>query len=115
VGGDTDGTVLTDTFASRKKRKLAVSPYAQDTHSGEFLQFGGEVWCSPTSTVTVMGYLGASVGIPVIVSLSWRGHAQLVNRPPFLEIFAAPLNQSASSRIRPVTAPAGPVPRTLTA
>ena len=112
--GDTDGTVLTDTFASRKKRKpvafqtrvallrptgttatprldavttmssaaypeklksiseftlgehveLAVPPYAQNTHSGEFPDFGGggEVWCSPTSSAMVMAYFGASPG-----------------------------------------------------
>jgi hypothetical protein len=110
--GDTDGTVLTDTFASRKKRKpvafqtqvrllrpagatttprldavttmtsaaypdshkttsaftlghaveLAVPPYAQNLHSGEFPEYGGggEVWCSPTSTAMVMKYFGTS-------------------------------------------------------
>ena len=110
--GDTDGTVLTDTFASRKKRKpvafqtrvgllrpagtttsprldavttmsstaypdkhkatsqftlghqveLAVPPYAQNIHSGEYPEFGGggEVWCSPTSSAMVMGFFGAS-------------------------------------------------------
>lgn len=110
--GDTDGTVLTDTYASRKKRKpvafqtqvrllrpdgattsprldavttmtsaaypdhhkttsvftlggpveLAVPPYAQNTHSGEYPEFGGggEVWCSPTSSAMVMAYFGAS-------------------------------------------------------
>ena len=110
--GDTDGTVLTDTFASRKKRQpvafqtrvgllrpagtstsprldavttmsssaypdkhkatsqftlghqveLAVPPYAQNIHSGEYPEFGGggEVWCSPTSSAMVMGFFGAS-------------------------------------------------------
>ena len=112
--GDTDGTVLTDTFASRKKRKpvafqtrvallrptgttatprldavttmssaaypeklksiseftlgehveLAVPPYAQNTHSGEFPDFGGggEVWCSPTSSAMVMALLRRLAG-----------------------------------------------------
>ncbi len=110
--GDTDGTVLTDTFASRKKRKpvafqtrvrllrpdgattsprldavttmtsaaypdqhkatssftlsgsveLAVPRFAQNTHSGEYPEFGGggEVWCSPTSSAMVMAHFGAS-------------------------------------------------------
>ena len=44
--------------------ELAVPPYAQNTHSGEFPDFGGggEVWCSPTSSAMVMAYFGASPG-----------------------------------------------------
>jgi hypothetical protein len=42
--------------------ELAVPPYAQNIHSGEYPEFGGggEVWCSPTSTAMVMSYFGTS-------------------------------------------------------
>ena len=42
-----------------------MPPYAQNTHSGEFPDFGGggEVWCSPTSSAMVMAYFGASPGM----------------------------------------------------
>ncbi len=44
--------------------ELAVPPYAQNTHSGEYPEYGGggEVWCSPTSTAMVMSYFGATPG-----------------------------------------------------
>ena len=41
-----------------------MPPYAQNTHSGEFPEYGGggEVWCSPTSSAMVMAYFGALAG-----------------------------------------------------
>ncbi len=52
----------TSTFTLGHAVELAVPPYAQNTHSGEYPEYGGggEVWCSPTSTAMVMRYFGAS-------------------------------------------------------
>jgi len=52
----------TSAFTLGHAVELAVPPYAQNTHSGEFPEYGGggEVWCSPTSTAMVMSYFGAS-------------------------------------------------------
>ena len=40
--------------------ELAVPPYSQSIHSGEYPDFGGggQVWCSPTSTSMVVSYWG---------------------------------------------------------
>jgi hypothetical protein len=37
---------------------LAVPPYSQEIHRGEYPQYngGGEAWCSPTSTAMVLGF-----------------------------------------------------------
>ena len=39
---------------------IAVPPYSQEVHLGEFPQYdnGGEAWCSPTSTAMVLAYWG---------------------------------------------------------
>jgi hypothetical protein len=52
----------TSTFTLGHAVELAVPPYAQNTHSGEYPEYGGggEVWCSPTSTAMVMKYFGTS-------------------------------------------------------
>jgi hypothetical protein len=38
--------------------ELAVPPYSQEIHAGDFPEYdgGGEAWCSPTSTAMVLGY-----------------------------------------------------------
>ncbi|NUR26010.1 MAG: peptidase C39 family protein [Catenulispora sp.] len=40
--------------------ELAVPPYSQNIHSGEYPEYdgGGEAWCSPTSTQMVVSYYG---------------------------------------------------------
>jgi Peptidase_C39 like family len=50
--------------------ELAVPPYSQDLHLGEYPQWdgGGEAWCSPTSTEMVVEYWGRH---PTPAQLSW--------------------------------------------
>lgn len=38
--------------------ELAVPPYSQEIHIGEYPEYdgGGEAWCSPTSTAMILGY-----------------------------------------------------------
>ena len=38
-------------------RELDVPPYSQEIHRGHYPEYdnGGEAWCSPTSTSTVVG------------------------------------------------------------
>ncbi|OLE21774.1 MAG: hypothetical protein AUG49_21145 [Catenulispora sp. 13_1_20CM_3_70_7] len=49
---------------------LAVKPYAQNIHKGQYVQYGGggEAWCSPTSTEMVVEYWGKA---PTAAQLSW--------------------------------------------
>lgn len=49
---------------------LAVTPYAQNIHSGQYVQYGGggEAWCSPTSTEMVVEFWGKG---PSAEQLSW--------------------------------------------
>ena len=51
---------------------LAVPPFSQMVHTGEFAQYGGggEAWCSPTSTAMVLGYYGR---LPSSSSYAWVG------------------------------------------
>ena len=51
---------VTSSFTLGEQVELAVPPYAQNIHSGEYPEFGGggEVWCSPTSSAMVMSYYG---------------------------------------------------------
>jgi len=51
---------VTSSFTLGEQVELAVPPYAQNIHSGEYPEFGGggEVWCSPTSSAMVMRYYG---------------------------------------------------------
>src|SRR2546423_14665723 len=39
---------------------LAVKPYAQNIHKGQYVQYGGggEAWCRPPSTGMAVGYSG---------------------------------------------------------
>ena len=48
----------TSTTTMRRTVELAVPAFSQQVHAGEFPAFGGggEVWCSPTSTVMVLAY-----------------------------------------------------------
>jgi hypothetical protein len=50
--------------------ELAVPPYAQSIHDGEYPEYGGggAAWCSPTSTAMVMAYWGAG---PPTADLTW--------------------------------------------
>jgi hypothetical protein len=49
---------------------LAVTPYAQNIHAGQYPEYGGggEAWCSPTSTEMVTEFWG---GKPNSSQLSW--------------------------------------------
>ncbi|MGH2499581.1 MAG: peptidase C39 family protein [Candidatus Limnocylindria bacterium] len=49
---------------------LAVPPYSQEIHAGEYPQYdgGGEAWCSPTSTAMVLSYWGRG---PSADELAW--------------------------------------------
>ena len=49
---------------------LAVKPYAQNVHSGQYVQYGGggEAWCSPTSTEMVVEFWGKG---PTTEQLAW--------------------------------------------
>jgi hypothetical protein len=51
--------------------ELAVPPYSQSTHSGEYKKFGGggSVWCSPTSTAMVLSYFGTGPTAADVASL----------------------------------------------
>lgn len=61
-----DYSGVTSTFTLGKQVELAVPPYAQNIHAGEYPEFGGggEVWCSPTSTAMVQSYWGKGHQIP---------------------------------------------------
>jgi len=50
--------------------ELALPRYSQDVHQGEYPQYdgGGEAWCSPTSTETVVEYWGCR---PSPADLAW--------------------------------------------
>ena len=56
---------------AREAVELAVPPYSQSTHSGEYPDFGGggQVWCSPTSTSMVVSYWGTGPTAADIASL----------------------------------------------
>jgi len=49
---------------------LAVKPYAQNLHKGQYVEYGGggEAWCSPTSTEMVVEFWGKG---PTSEQLSW--------------------------------------------
>ena len=49
---------------------LAVKPYAQNIHKGQYVQYGGggEAWCSPTSTEMVVEFWGKG---PTAEQLAW--------------------------------------------
>jgi hypothetical protein len=49
---------------------LAVKPYAQNIHKGQYVQYGGggEAWCSPTSTEMVVEFWGKG---PSAEQLAW--------------------------------------------
>jgi hypothetical protein len=49
---------------------LAVKPYAQNLHKGQYVQYGGggEAWCSPTSTEMVVEFWGRG---PTAEQLAW--------------------------------------------
>lgn len=49
---------------------LAVKPYAQNLHDGQYIQYGGggEAWCSPTSTEMVVEFWGKG---PTAEDLAW--------------------------------------------
>ncbi|MEY9889125.1 hypothetical protein ABIA31_002773 [Catenulispora sp. MAP5-51] len=49
---------------------LAVKPYAQNVHKGQYVQYGGggEAWCSPTSTEMVVEFWGKG---PTAEQLAW--------------------------------------------
>jgi len=51
-------------------RALAVPPYSQEIHAGEYPEYdgGGEAWCSPTSTAMVVSFWGKS---PPSAELEW--------------------------------------------
>jgi hypothetical protein len=53
-------TGVTSSFTLGGQVELAVPPYAQNIHSGEYPEFGGggEVWCSPTSSAMVLRFYG---------------------------------------------------------
>jgi hypothetical protein len=50
--------------------ELAVTPYAQNPHAGQYVRYGGggEAWCSPTSSEMVVEYWGHR---PTRAQLSW--------------------------------------------
>jgi hypothetical protein len=56
---------------SRRPVELAVPPYSQSIHSGEYPDFGGggQVWCSPTSTAMVLSFWGTGPTAADIASL----------------------------------------------
>jgi hypothetical protein len=50
------------TLGPNESLELAVPPFSQELHHGEYPQYdnGGEAWCSPTSTSMVVAYWGAA-------------------------------------------------------
>lgn len=69
------GTVATSRPGPGRGIVLAVPRYSQMVHRGHFPQWGGggEAWCSPTSTVMVLGYYDA---LPAASTRAWipAGH-----------------------------------------
>jgi hypothetical protein len=63
-------TVPTSPPAGAWGKELAVPPFSQNIHEGEYPEFGGggEAWCSPTSTAMVMKYWGRG---PSAEDMSW--------------------------------------------
>jgi len=51
-------------------KELAVPPYSQEIHAGEYPEYdgGGEAWCSPTSTAMVLAFWGKT---PSSAELEW--------------------------------------------
>ncbi|MDF8265845.1 C39 family peptidase [Luteipulveratus flavus] len=65
-----DATVPTSVPGPGAGRVLAVPPYSQELHKGQYPQWdnGGEAWCSPTSTAMVLDYWRRG---PSAAELSW--------------------------------------------
>jgi hypothetical protein len=63
-------TVPTSPSAGAWGKELAVPPYSQNIHQGQYPRYGGggEAWCSPTSTAMVMSYWGHG---PSRADMSW--------------------------------------------
>lgn len=63
--GQTSATTMTSTV------DLRLTPYSQDLHAGEYVQYGGggEAWCSPTSVVMGMSRWGVGPSVAQLATL----------------------------------------------